>query len=460
MSQADTTFDVAVIGLGPGGEYLAGELATRGLRVLALDERLVGGECPYYGCIPSKMMLRAADSLSEARRTAQLAGSVGTVEPDWSIVARRIRDEATDDWDDQVAVDRLTGKGATVVKAHGRIEGPGRVSAGGTTYDIERAIVLNTGTAPAVPPIDGLADVAFWTNRDFMRLEELPASLIVLGGGAIGCEMAQVAARFGVQTTIVEGSPRLSGRDEPEVSDQLAQVFAEDGIDVKLGAAVQSVRGDDESVTVTLDDGTEVTAERILVATGRSLNIRDVGLDSVGVTADRSVPVDDRCRVTDGVWAIGDITGHGQFTHVSMYEAAIALRDIAGEDGPPADYRALPHVTFTEPEIAGVGMTEADARKALSRVAVGSTPVPETTRGWIDEFANQGFIKVVADAERGVLVGATVMGPHAGEVIGWLAVAVHGEVPIDKLRSMIYAYPTIHRGIEVALAGITEDREA
>lgn len=449
------TFDIIVIGLGPGGEHVAGTLAERGLRVLGVDHRLVGGECPYWGCIPSKMMVRAADVLAEARRVGDLAGSVGEVAPDWSVVARRIREEATDDWNDQVAVERLTKKGATFVRGTGRIVGPGRVDVDGRPYAAGLGVVVNAGSSAAIPPIEGLDGVPYWTNHDFVEAKALPSSLVVLGGGAIGCELSQVAARFGTAVTIVESAARLLAVEEPEASEGLAAVFERDGIGLRLGARAVKVSGDDDEVSVALDDGAVVRAERLLVATGRRTDPAAVGLDKAGVANDAEVaPIDDRCRVADGVWAIGDITGKGAFTHVSMYQAGIVIRDVLDEAGPPAQYRALPRVTFTDPEVAAVGLTESQAREAGTEVSTGSTPMGSTTRGWIHGVGDDGFIKVVADRAQGVLVGATVMGPYAGEVIGALAVAVHGQVPVETLRSMMYAYPTFHRGIETALGNL------
>jgi pyruvate/2-oxoglutarate dehydrogenase complex dihydrolipoamide dehydrogenase (E3) component len=460
------TFDIAVIGLGPGGEHVAGTLAGRGLRVLGIENRLVGGECPYWGCVPSKMMIRAANALAEARRVDGLAGSVGTVRPDWAPVAARIRAEATDTWDDTVAVERFVGKGGVFVRGTGRVTGPSRVSvtdgAGHTVeHTVERGVVVATGTSPAVPPVDGLGDVPYWTNHEAIEAERLPASLVVLGGGAIGCELAQVFRRFGVEVTVVEAADRLLPPEEPAAGELLGSVFRAAGITVLTGQSASRVdvaTGPDGSdgVAVALSGGSTVRAEKLLVATGRRVDVAATGLQSVGVDSDaRAVPVDEHCRVSDGVWAVGDVTGEGAFTHVAMYQADVVIRDVLGEDGPTADYHALPRVTFTDPEVASVGLSERAARDSLSQVRVGTARVPSTARGWIHKTGNEGLITVVEDADRGVLVGATAVGPSGGEVLGALAVAVHAQVPVASLRSMIYAYPTFHRGIEDALRDLS-----
>lgn len=446
------TYDVAVIGMGPGGEHVAGTLAERGLRVLGVDHGMVGGECPYWGCIPSKMMIRAADALAEARRIPALAGQVGEIRPDWSVVASRIRDEATDNWDDTVAVDRFIGKSGTFVRGTGRLTGPGRFEVDGTPYAVTRGVVVATGTKPAIPPIEGLDQVPYWTNREVVEANELPESMIVLGGGAIGCELAQALARFGVRVTVVEAAEHLLPMEEPETGRLIASVLAAEGVTVHVGGPARRVDSEGEGVAVALAGGQVIPAERLLVATGRRADPAAVGLHTVGVDPSaRTAPVDGRCRVVDGVWAVGDVTGQGAFTHVAMYQAGIVIRDLLGEDGPPADYRALPRVTFTDPEVGSVGLTERQARSRGLAVRTGSTPVPSTARGWIHKAGNEGIIKLVADADRGVLVGATSMGPAGGEVLGALTVAVHAEVPLATLRSMIYAYPTFHRGIEDAL---------
>ena len=443
--------DVIVVGLGPGGEDLAGSLAERGLDVVGIDGRLVGGECPYWGCVPSKMMLRAADLLAEGRRVPGMAGDA-TVSPDWAQVAGRIRDEATDNWDDRVAVERLEGKGARFVRGFARLEAPDRVSVGDRQLSASRAIVINTGTEPWAPPIPGLSGVPYWTNREAIEAEEVPASLAVLGGGAVGVELGQVFARFGAEVTIIEGGSHLLPPEEPEAGELLAAGLGEEGITVLTGRAAVSVSGGDGLVDVEIDGGSHVRADRLLVATGRRANLDALGVACLGLDPHAgTIPVDDMLRVVGGVWAIGDVTGKGAFTHVSMYQARIARASILGEPIEAADYRAVPHVTFTDPEIGSVGMTEASARASGRPVRVGRTDVASSTRGWIHKAGNRGLIKLVEDAERGVLVGATSAGPTGGEVLGLLALAVHAEVPTRRLRTMIYAYPTFHRAIEAAL---------
>ncbi|MDH3753758.1 MAG: NAD(P)/FAD-dependent oxidoreductase [Acidimicrobiia bacterium] len=443
--------DVVTIGMGIGGEGVAGTLAERGLDVVGIDSGLVGGECPYWGCIPSKMMIRAADLLAEARRIDGVAGTA-TVEPDWAPVAKRIREQATDSWDDTVAVERFEGKGGTFVRGRARIEGSGTVSVNDEVYEAGKAIVIATGTDPAVPPIPGLDSVEYWTNREAIEAETLPESLVVLGAGAIGSELAQALARFGVQVSIVEALDRLVPLDEPEAGAVLAEVFAAEGIAVHTGVTAGAVAPHDKGVEVMLSDETSLVAERLLVATGRRTDLAGLGVANLGLddTA-RFVEVDERMRVTDGVWAVGDITGSGLFTHVAAYQASIAVADILGEPTEGADYRALPRVTFTDPEIGSVGIGEKQARDAGVNVAVATQQVPWSARGWLHGVGNEGIIKLVVDADRDVLIGATSVGPAGGEVLGLLTLAVHAEIPVPTLRSMIYAYPTFHRGVEDAL---------
>lgn len=458
----DRTVDVVVIGLGPGGEHLATELAGAGLEVVGVERRLVGGECPYYGCIPSKMMIRAAGTLAEADRIQGLAGSA-TVKSSWVPVARRIRDEATTDWDDTVAVQRLEAAGAELVRGTARLTGPGQVSvetaAGPRRLTARRGVVLNTGTEPAVPPIDGLAATPYWTNREAMRVTELPGSLTVVGGGAIGLELAQAFARFGVEVTVVEAGPRILGPEEPEAADVVRRALRAEGITVLEDVAADRVEHAGGRFTLRMG-GDDVGSDALLVAAGRRSNLSDIGLETVGLDPSvRFIEVDDRMRAGERLWAIGDITGKGAFTHMSMYQADVALRDLLGQDGPVADYRAVSRVTFTDPEVGAVGVTEHQARESGTRIGIGVTDLAASSRGFLhgpgpDGTANSGVVKVVADLDRGVLVGATTVGPSGGEMIGLLAAAVHAQTPIATLRTMHFAYPTFHRAIESALAAL------
>jgi pyruvate/2-oxoglutarate dehydrogenase complex dihydrolipoamide dehydrogenase (E3) component len=453
MGQPEHT-DVVVIGMGPGGEYAAGSLAEAGLHVTGVESRLVGGECPYYGCVPSKMMIRAANLIAETRRVPGMAGT-STVTPDWSPVAQRIREEATDDWNDKVAADRFIGKGGHLVRGHGKITGAGQVTVTGAdgtrVLAARKGIVINTGSGPDIPPLDGLAGTPYWTNREIVQAEQVPESLIVLGGGTIGAELAQVFVRFGTAVTVIEARPRLLSFEEPEASELIERVFRASGITVRTEAPAEKISYDGRRFTVHLGDEA-FRADRLLVATGRRSDLAALGVGAVGLDPGAPfIPTDGWMRAADGLWAIGDITGKGAFTHMSMYQADIVVRDIMGQGGAPADYRAVPRVVFTDPEIGSVGLTEEQARAAGLRVRTGVIQVPSSARGWIHKTGNDGFIKVVEDAQRSVLVGASSAGPCGGEVLSALQVAVRAEVPVATLRDMPYAYPTFYRGIEDAL---------
>jgi pyruvate/2-oxoglutarate dehydrogenase complex dihydrolipoamide dehydrogenase (E3) component len=471
--------DVVVIGMGPGGEDVAGRLAEAGLEVVGVERQLLGGECPYWGCVPSKIMIRAANLLAEARRIPGVAGDA-TVRPEWGPVARGIRDQATDDWDDRVAVERFEGKGGRFVRGEGRIVAPGPsgrgsgrhvqsgpgsgrhvpggrasgervpVAVGDRIIEARRGVVVATGTHAVIPPIPSLehgsadgrhrhgaaggAGVPYWTNREAIEAKELPSSLIVLGAGSVGVELAQVFARFEVEVTVVEALDRLMPGEEPEAGELLAEVFAR------------------ARLAMGLDDGTRLAAARLPAATGRRADLAAVGLGAVGVDeSQRWVPVDEHLRVTDGVWAVGDITGKGAYTHVAMYQSAIAVAYIMGEPHVPADYRALPRVTFTDPEIGAVGLTEAQARAAGVAVRTGVALVHGMARGWIHKDRERGRDQAGRAHRAGCLGGGHGHGPAGGEVLGTWAVVVHARVPTEHVRQMIYAYPTFHRGIEDAL---------
>lgn len=440
--------DVVVVGLGPGGEALVARLAAADLDVVAVEKELVGGECPYWGCIPSKMLIRAGNALAEARRVDGLAGTA-SVTPDFALVAKRIREEATDDWDDTVAAERITAAGARLVRGHGRLGGSRRVIVGDDTYVAAKGVVLNTGTTAAVPPIHGLAGTPFWTNREILQAAAAPASMIVIGGGAIGLELAQGMSRFGTAVTVLEVADRILAVEEPESSALIGRVFEAGGIGVHAGISIDAVAHDGEVFHVSCGQVT-FEAERLLVAAGRRSRLDDIGLETVDVEAGRFLTVDDAMQVTDGLWAIGDIVGRGAFTHVSMYQSERAARSILGETLGEYD-TSLPRVTFTDPEVGGVGLTEQQARDQGINVRIGLTDLADSSRGFVHGPGNEGLLKIVIDADREVIIGANSAGPAGGETLAALAFAVRAEIPVATLQNTIYAYPTFWRAIESAL---------
>jgi pyruvate/2-oxoglutarate dehydrogenase complex dihydrolipoamide dehydrogenase (E3) component len=437
--------DVVVVGLGPGGEYVAGQLAEAGLDVVGIEAELVGGECPYWGCIPSKMMVWAAGLLASGRRIPGNAGS-SDITPDWAPVARRIREEATDSWDDKVAVDRFVGKGGKFIRGRARVTGTSSVEVDGQEITADKALVLATGARAWVPPM--FEEIPHWTNREAIATETVPGSLLVVGGGAVGLEIGQVMARFGADVTIIEKDARLAATEEPEASEMITDILRREGVTVRTGVDITRVESDGKRCTVHFADGSSVSAERVMVATGRRPDLAGLGVGVLGLDDSAlSIPSDSRMKVLPGVWGVGDVTGKGEFTHVAMYQARICVADILGHEIEEADYRAVPRVTFTDPEIGSVGMTEAAARESGGEVRVLREQVSASARGWINK--GEGLVKLIV--KDGELVGATSMGPSGGEVLGLLTLAVHGRVPVRTLKGMIYAYPTFHRAIESAL---------
>ena len=436
--------DAVVVGLGPGGEQVAEDLADAGLEVVGIEADLVGGECPYWGCIPSKAMVRAGDVLAEGWRIPGRAGSE-VITPDWAPVAHRVR-EVTASWDDRAAVERLEGKGARFVRGRARVTGPSSVEVDGTSITARRALVLATGQRAWVPPM--FESVPHWTNRELIESESVPSSLLVIGGGAVGLELGQVMQRFGAAVTVVEAAPRLVAPEEPEASELITDVLRRDGVDVHTGVTIERVEPyGPTGAQVELAGGTRLHGERMLVATGRRSDLHALGVGALGFDEDaRSLPVDGRMRVAPGVWAVGDVTGKGAFTHVAVYQARLCVADILGRPRPDADYRALPRVTFTDPEIGSVGLTEEQARRD-GEVVVLQDSVADSARGWL--HGAEGFVKLVA--RDGVVVGATAMCPYGGEVFSMLALAVHAELTLETLRTMIFAYPTFHRAVDSAL---------
>jgi len=450
MSGREAT-DVIVVGVGTCGEDVALRLLAAGLEVIGIEPRLVGGECPFFACLPTKSMVRSANLVAEARRADGLVGQV-SVSPNWATIAERLRNEITGGWDDSGGVARFEGKGGRFVRGHGVISGPRTVAVGDEEFEARRGIVIATGSEPTIPPIPGLADTPYWTTRDAIQAEELPASLIILGGGAVGCELGQVFARFGSDVTIVEAAPRLLPAAEPEASELVASALTADGVTVRTGRLATSAGSTGEQARIELDDGSSVTADRLLVAVGRRVDAATLGVEAAGADVSAGfVTVDEFLRAADGLWAVGDVTGKGLLTHVGLYQASIAVGDILGHNPAPADYRAMPSVTFTDPEVAAVGLTEQDARASGADVAVTTKRVASTFRGWVHRTGNEGVIKLVVDRQAGTLLGAAIVGPSAGEMLGMLQAAVHLRTPVEDLVTMIYPFPTFIGGIGEAL---------
>ncbi len=444
-------YDLIVLGLGVGGVEVASQCARSGMSVLAVEQRLVGGECPYWGCVPSKAMVRAAQVLAEAGRVDELAGTA-SAEPEWAVVARRVK-AVSDGWDDTRAAARLAKTGATLLRGRGVITGPGQVRAGDRPFTARTGLVIATGTEPAIPAIEGLPSVPYWTNHEAIEAAAVPRSLLVLGAGAVGLELAQVFSRFGAEVTVVEAAGHILPGEEPENAAALAETLRQGGITVITGTTIARVGRSADGVTAVLTNGTRVAAERLLVATGRRPDLRSLGVAEIGLDPGAPcVGTNERLCAGEGVWAVGDVTGHGAFTHVAYYQAQVAAAAILGAEHGPADYTAVPRVTFTDPEVAGVGLTEAQARAGGMDVRTGVLPARSSDRGWLHGAGTgPGVTKLVEDTATGTLVGGSVMGPSAAEVAAFLALAIRAQVPVPLLMEVIYPYPTFARSVRGAL---------
>lgn len=428
-------FDVVILGAGPGGRGAASKLVDAGKSVAMLEGELVGGECPFWACIPTKGLLRPVEASEEARRVPGLDAP----DPRWAEV-REYRDYLNSDLDDASKVESYRDMGIEVIKEFGRITAPGRVQAGDRELEAGDIIVA-TGTRAAIPPIDGLDGVDYWTNREASAMEEVPASTVVLGGGPVGIEFAQMLSRYGSTVTLVEGADRLLSREEPEVSDFIAELLAEEGIDVRLGARADAVNPDGDGVQVTVGSD-EVKAERLLVAVGRAPRVEDIGLDTVAIEpGEKGIEIDQYCQAADRVYAVGDVTGVSPFTHVAAYQGWVASECILGR-GHATDYKAVPRVVFSDPEIAAVGLSADAAREQGIEVATAEVDISKADRAETFGKGLKGKAGVVADRERGVLVGAWAVTPLASEWIHAAVIAVKAEVPLDTLRDSMMQFPT------------------
>jgi dihydrolipoamide dehydrogenase len=450
---ATRTFDVVVIGAGPAGEVAAGRCAEGGLSVAIVERELVGGECSYWGCIPSKVLLRPGDVVAAARRVAGAREAVtGPVDAD-AAFARRTA--FTGDWDDTGSLPWLTDRGIAIVRGTGRLAGERAVevtAADGTTTFLlaARAVVLATGTTAAIPPIPGLAEARPWTNREATAAKEVPRRLLVLGGGAIGVELAQGFRRLGAeQVAIVEASPRLLAREEPFAGAEVQQALEAEGIAVHVRVTVAAVeREGDGPVTVRLADGTELVGDEILVAAGRRPATGDLGLEAVGLEPGRPVATDDQLRAlgVSGAWlhAVGDANGRALLTHMGKYQARIAADVILGRAATArADRDVVPRVTFSDPQVAAVGLTEAQARERGLRVRVVTHATGAVAGAAVEADEFPGTSALVVDEDRRVLVGATFVGPGVQELLHSATVAIAGAVPLDDLWHAVPSFPTV-----------------
>jgi pyruvate/2-oxoglutarate dehydrogenase complex dihydrolipoamide dehydrogenase (E3) component len=444
------TFDVIVVGGGPAGEVAVERCAAGGLSLALVERELVGGECSYWGCIPSKTLIRPGDVLAAARRVHGALEAVnGRIDADSAFAQR---DYMTSNWSDDGQVEWLKGIGATLVRGHGRLAGVRavEVTSNGSTSRLEarRAVVLATGTGPLLPPIDGLADVIAWTNREATEASSVPRRLLVLGGGAAGVELAQGFRRLGSEVTVVEGGPRLLGREEPFAGEEVREAFEAEGIEVLVEGRAAAASRTNGTISLRLEDSRQLEGDELFVGVGRRPSTSDVGLETVGLEPGRAVEVDDSLRAVgvDGGWlyAIGDVNGRAPLTHMGKYHARLAGDAILGHDVHAiADNRAIPRVTFTDPQVAAVGFTEAQAREQgidVRAVTYGTGDVPGAyTRG----NGIRGTSKLVVDVPRAVIVGATFTGPDVQELLHSATIAVVAEVPLDRLWHAVPSFPTV-----------------
>jgi pyruvate/2-oxoglutarate dehydrogenase complex dihydrolipoamide dehydrogenase (E3) component len=433
---ANQRFDVVIIGAGPAGETVASRTAGAGLRTAIVERELIGGECAYWACIPSKTLLRPGEVVGEAVRTA------GTGSPSLSFdKVAPYRDEMIRHLDDAKEVKSYEDEGVSVFKGEGSLLGPNEVAVGDETIETER-IVIATGSDSLIPPIDGLEQAGYWTNREATTLKKVPASVTVLGGGPVGVELAQMLRRFGSEVHLLEAAERLLSREDERVSELLLEALKEDEIDVRLNAKVTSVSASGNGRTVRFGDQ-EMGADELVVAVGRKPRLGELSLERAGIEpGEKGIEVDERCRAGEGIWAIGDVTGVMPFTHVGKYQGRVACADILGRPA-RAEYGAVPRVVFSDPEVAAVGMTEEQATAAGIEPVTSHIRLSESiARPWTYETDPRGELCVIADPKAQVLLGAWAVGPLAGEWIHYAALAIKTAVPLSVLRDTVAQFPT------------------
>jgi dihydrolipoamide dehydrogenase len=437
------TFDVVVIGGGPAGEVAAGRLGGDGLDVALVERELVGGECSYYACMPSKALLRPAEILAEVQRIPGAAEAV-TGSLDVTATLRR-RDEVIHDLDDSSQLPWLEERGVVLIRGEATVTGERTVEVGGETLEARRAVVLASGSAALIPPIEGLREARPWANREVTTAKRLPVSLLVLGGGVVGVEMAQAYASLGVEVTLVEAMDRLIAREEPFASEQVATALRERGVTLHLGSKAVKVAREAGLVTLTLEDGTTATGEEIMVGIGRKPNTAAV--EGLGYEAGKPVAVDDWMRSERHEWlyAIGDVNGVSQLTHMGKYQASVAADHIAGTRTPPqhaANGPRSPRVIFTEPQVAAVGHTLASAEEAGLNVRAVDVETSGNAGGSFTGRGAAGTARMIVDEERRIVVGATVTGAEVADFLHPFTIAIVAEVPLDRLWHAVPCFPT------------------
>ncbi len=440
-----TNYDVIVIGSGSGGRAVAGRLADEGMRVAMVEQELVGGECPYWACMPAKALLRATDAVAGARRVPGVSAAITDVDE-----VIRFREDVVSARDDARKAARYAERGVTILRGRARLRGPGHVDVDDHSCEAAR-IVVASGSVPVIPPIEGLDGIDYWTNREAMETCRPPSSALLVGGGPVGLEIGQAFSRLGTRVTIVEPQERLLAHEAPEVGELLAQSFRAERIEVMLGAEVVATQSEGMLTRVRVEGGEERLVERVVLASGRRANVDDLGLESVGITpAASGIVVDERCRAGQGIWAVGDVTGIGQFTHLAAYQARIACADILGQSA-RADYSAVPRSVFCDPEVAAVGLTVAGARDSGIEPVTATVALADFERAHTYGRGIVGIVGVVADQRLGLLVGAYAVGPLAAEWMGMASLAVRARVPLEVLRDLIVQFPTFSETLVTAV---------
>jgi pyruvate/2-oxoglutarate dehydrogenase complex dihydrolipoamide dehydrogenase (E3) component len=434
-------FDVIVLGAGPAGEAAVNGLLRGGASVAMVERELIGGECTNWACVPTKTLLRPPEVLGESRRAP------GVPEPklDFGPLAE-YRDYMVSNHDDSKRQASYAERGVEVVKGDGTFDGPGRIRVNGRVLEAKNVIVA-TGSEPVIPPLEGLEESGYWTNREASSLHEIPESAVVLGGGPVGVELGQFLSRYGCEVTLVHKPDRLVNREDPHLCSLLGKQLADDGITVKLGVSGDKVRKDGNERVLTLSSGEEVRGEVLLVSIGRRARTGGINLEAAGITpGKRGIQIDEHCRAGDGVWAIGDCTGGLMFTHNGKYQGRVAVANILGKET-KADYRAIPRVVFTNPEIAAVGLTEDAAREQGIDVSTAVIELPTSiARPYTYEQDPRGTLGVVVDKKRQVLVGAWALAPLASEWIHQAGLAIRAEVPLEVLQDTVAQFPSYSEG--------------